>query len=1116
MSDYNTLPLSVRPVISYPHQAEVGKTYLMTVDLQPSDDNGEWSYEEEEYTIYCMVDSKPLFKCERVLESAIVLHRFGGSYGAAKFWLKATDREMEGKIKISLVNSWGVPVKNISLKSLVKTEARTNKNIDYYSENYNRIDYSGSRILHINLEARGEKEAEFRFFWNKPNEDERQTLLLDDIAELNERADTAYYRKTPVDYVQTGQKLFNWLDGRDRLFNRALEQCPDGEQLILAISATGRLANLPWELLHDGSKFLIEQHIVPVHWVKVKNECLQIRDEPKNRFLNVLFMATSPQGVEPQLDFEAEEERILEATQKMRSLSLTVEESGNLQELGDLVEEYDRDYFDLFHLTGHANIENGKPYFLTETEYGDRAYSSAAEIARSLERSHPRVIFLSGSPTGYSENAVPLMAEALLQEGATAVLSWDDRVRDESASVAAAKFYQELSMGQTITEALAETYQRLQGRILAGKSVTGWHPLRFYVADTLPGALVTVPRTRGRKPAPAPTVADRFIDEQKRLRLIPRTEFVGRRRQLQNCLRVLKTDAEKIGVLLYGMGGVGKSAIAARLCHRLSDFQTLVWWRQVDEGNFTNTLAEKLAREQRQTRRGFSEDLKFRLRDIFADIELKPFLFVFDDFEWNLEPQGDGFILQTNAVQVLESLLWAIQETGSHHRLIITCRYRFDWDLSRLFFQQGVDKFNHSDLLKKLRRLENFNSDRIDESLIERALMLADGNTRLLEWLDKQVLSQENAAELLTEYETRSDEWQGKIIWNQEHQPQLQIDEPLEKILSLCLVYEVPVPMAALEVVCQGLPQYKQQLQRAIDLGLMASSSEVEEGEQTYRVSRILPRIIPRIQLPLEPDIYTLYRQGWEKLSELWGKRENENEEQWREIFRLKLADKTNPQRFREGFEQMLSVQFQPYHQESDSAFEAKLREKKDQLDRSAICENLEALLQQNKWREADRETAWIFYQIMVREEFNDLYNLYKKFPVIELNEIDTLWVKYSKGGFGFSVLEKIYQSLGIRNIDYDTWKKFGEQVKWYDEKKERWREVEDIYQEVEAELRSQTSFPRLPMMWLKRLTRSVPSPLVQGSSVSKEGGWGRGDRLHWSYKDTLPVNVIAKCKFLI
>jgi hypothetical protein len=117
MSEQRSLPISVQPVISYPREAQVGKTYLMTVDLKLTEGT-EWLFEEEEYPIYCMVDSEPLFRCEAVGEPAIVLHRFGGSYGAAEFLLTATHNEQIGELKVTLVNNWGVPIKLIKLENV--------------------------------------------------------------------------------------------------------------------------------------------------------------------------------------------------------------------------------------------------------------------------------------------------------------------------------------------------------------------------------------------------------------------------------------------------------------------------------------------------------------------------------------------------------------------------------------------------------------------------------------------------------------------------------------------------------------------------------------------------------------------------------------------------------------------------------------------------------------------------------------------------------------------------------------------------------------------------------------------------------------------------------------
>ena len=112
-------------------------------------------------------------------------------------------------------------------------------------------------------------------------------------------------------------------------------------------------------------------------------------------------MATSPVGVTPVLSFEAEEGRILEATKK-QPLTLTVEESGCLDELENLVASYDPGYFDVVHLTGHADIANGVPLFITESETGDRLDSTPQDIAKALQFRFPSLLFLSGCRTGQS------------------------------------------------------------------------------------------------------------------------------------------------------------------------------------------------------------------------------------------------------------------------------------------------------------------------------------------------------------------------------------------------------------------------------------------------------------------------------------------------------------------------------------------------------------------------------------------------------------------------------------------------------------------------------------------------------------------------------------------
>ena len=125
--------------------------------------------------------------------------------------------------------------------------------------------------------------------------------------------------------------------------------------------------------------------LVPVRWVGSNTKKLSVDENSENRSLQVLFMASSPLNIKPVLDFEAEEGRILEATKRHQSLALTVEESGYLVGLGDLIKYYGKGYFDVLHLNGHASITDGQPRFVTETITGEAYYATAKEIAKQLK-----------------------------------------------------------------------------------------------------------------------------------------------------------------------------------------------------------------------------------------------------------------------------------------------------------------------------------------------------------------------------------------------------------------------------------------------------------------------------------------------------------------------------------------------------------------------------------------------------------------------------------------------------------------------------------------------------------------------------------------------------------
>ena len=90
----------------------------------------------------------------------------------------------------------------------------------------------------------------------------------------------------------------------------------------------------------------------------------------------------------------------------------------------------------------------------------------------------------------------------------------------------------------------------------------------------------------------------------------------------------------------------------------------------------------------------------------------------------------------------------------------------------------------------------------------------------------------------------------------------------------------------------------------------------------------------------------------------------------------------------------------------------------------------LRELLAAEKWSEADRETLAVMLKAaQTQEDWLDQPDIYT-FPCNDLRIIDTLWVKYSKGIFGFSVQKRIWQELGSK-VDYETNCHLGDRVGW-------------------------------------------------------------------------------------
>jgi hypothetical protein len=652
-----------------------------------------------------------------------------------------------------------------------------------------------------------------------------------------------------------GETLFNFLDGDEHWFSQVLA---DPRGATVRIAAGQRLRHLPWELVVRDGSFLAVSESAPLLPVRATGSIARLGAVvPHNRPLRVLFMAASPEGVEPVLSYEAEEAGILAATADTGT-ELVVEESGTLEGLRFTATSYGPGYFDVLHVSGHATIDEGQPKFLVENELGGPALATADQIARAIDGQWPRLVFVSGCLTaGASDRGtIPSISESLVQVGAPAVLGWALPVGDISATAFAAHLYQELAAGQPVDRSVVVARRQLY----AGHS-RSWHLLRLY-ADMSPLTPLVTPRyTRGRERIRVRQAADEFLDPQTQIsRVASRASFVGRRRVIQRCLRTLKQPLGSSGaaeaLVLQGMGGLGKSTLASRLLERMPTHQRAVWFGRVTLTEFRELTskvtfqnleqqieaAELLARDE--------VDLAVRLRYLFGGpLGQIPCLFVFDDFEQgNLEERGGGYVLSSEMAQILPALLTAIRESNSSSRVIITSRYQFLAPAGTAIRFEPLETLSDVEQAKKVANLPNLRPESVTVSaaIRDRAIEAASGNPRLLDWLDKIVADATLDVDgLIAAIENEADRFRRENVFAQKLLGIQRVE--LQKMLAKLNVVELPVPATTVDAI-HDHPDAASHVRRAAQLGLLEEGTDPETSEPRYFVSNILrPLIRPLI-----------------------------------------------------------------------------------------------------------------------------------------------------------------------------------------------------------------------------------------------------------------------------
>ena len=549
------------------------------------------------------------------------------------------------------------------------------------------------------------------------------------------------------------------------------------------------LSDLPWEALQvpeasgelaeaGGSPLVLHRNVAayrladglgtaPAHRVR----------EP----LRLLVAIASPETAEAELlDYEAELARIVAAVEPARRRGqggayVRVLNEGSLAAIHEALSQ-DPEGFHVLHLSCHARpgellleTAGGQPDLVSARRLLEEGVPAGADLpmvvlsgcstglAARQERLHPG----AAAPTPLADPDGPRLkqddrgeavlasfAADLVAAGVPVVLAMQAPVTDRYATALSAEFYRRLATGATPDPLLALAEARRAAE-RDRQALPPGSPLRGpaeWATPALTTRALRLPLFNQREPPgpvqppQAPVLAEGVVVREV-------GDFVGRRAEMRQARRVL--GGAKAGLVLHGIGGVGKSTLAAEVLRSLGADAGLVVSRAgpvaVDDvlGEIGARLhqaatategGEGLARAALYLRAADQEWTE-RARLLAGQIlPAVPMAVLLDNFEDNLtEAPGGGWQVRDPE---LGAFLAGWARRPGRSRLLFTCRHPFALPKSagRRLAALHLGPLSAAETRKLIWRLPGLDALTPEEK--NRAYRDVGGHPRTLEYLD--------------------------------------------------------------------------------------------------------------------------------------------------------------------------------------------------------------------------------------------------------------------------------------------------------------------------------------------------------------------------------------------
>lgn len=491
---------------------------------------------------------------------------------------------------------------------------------------------------------------------------------------------------------------------------RVLCRAEDERRRVLIGIAASDLYDVRWEeLLTPGGDQPLTLH--PLVTMYRRHDAAVVRAIPGP--LRVVVAIAAPENGGALLDYERELRNVVAAVRSARQneADVRVVPFATTAAIRTALEERPAH---ILHISCHG--EPGRLVF--EDEEGLERRLTADELVDEAIPTGvmPPVVALSACYT----SGTPSFAARLIERGASVVIGTRRSVTDRYATSLFARVYQELAQDREpdVVGAVARARRVVQRQL---PKCEEW-------------SAVTVLAGAGAIRVFDPAVVEEVPVPSRRLAagLLPRDvgDFVGRRRE-QRRVPVRLAEPGVSGVVLHGIGGIGKTTLATELMLRIDPPTAVVLSGELSVDVVFAEVAGALRQQGTEHAEDPSETWQARFAALRAEIlDRVPLLLVLDNFEDNLT---DDRRVRDHA---LRGLLAEWARDPGRSRMLVTTRFTFslpDGAHDHLSFEP-VGPMSQAETFKLIWSLPAL--DRLSEAELGLIWRLVGGHPRALEYVD--------------------------------------------------------------------------------------------------------------------------------------------------------------------------------------------------------------------------------------------------------------------------------------------------------------------------------------------------------------------------------------------